>query len=81
MIGNPFGALFASSAFRPVGCAMQGADAEHDVNKATAGGQKEGAKGSFAAAKVWLQDHSAAVLCCHLVHLSTSLYDTAGTRL
>ena len=81
MIGNPFGALLASSAFRPVGCAIQGADAEHDVNKATAGGQKEGAKGSLATAKVWLQDHSAAVLCCHLVHHSTRLCHTAGTHL
>ena len=28
---------------------------EHDANKATAGGQKEGAKGSLAAVKVKLQ--------------------------
>ena len=33
----------------------QGAGVEHDANKATAGGQKEGAKGSLAAAKVKLQ--------------------------
>ncbi len=33
----------------------QGAGIEHDANKATAGGQKEGAKGSLAAAKVKLR--------------------------
>ena len=33
----------------------QGAGVEHAANKATAGGQKEGAKGSLAAVKVKLQ--------------------------
>ena len=71
------GALFASGACLAISCALQGTNAEHDMNKATAGGQKEGAKGSFAAAKVWRQDWYtyAAIPCCTYSDQAVSLQE------
>jgi len=58
----------------------QGAGVEHDANKATAGSQKEGAKGSLAAVKVklWLLLRPLGLCCASVSAALIKLGHTAG---